>query len=225
MPSCKTCGSTLRFRALVNGLSLGLFKESLALPDFPTRPDIKGIGLSDADLYSKRLQHKVSYTNTFLHSPPRLDITDIDAAEFGELDFLIASDVFEHVTPPVGRAFRNARRLLRQGGVFVFSVPYVPGSTKEHFPELWDHRIESREGKLVLINRTVDGRLQEFHDLVFHGGPGTTLEMRLFGLDDLVQHFRDAGFSDPVVLSHGAPQFGIDFASEVCSIPMIAKAA
>ena len=103
----------------MNGLSLGLFKESLALPDFPTRPDIKGIGLSDADLYSKRLQHKVSYTNTFLHSPPRLDITDIDAAEFGELDFLIASDVFEHVTPPVGRAFRNARRLLRQGGVFL----------------------------------------------------------------------------------------------------------
>ena len=222
--SCRTCGSTLRFRAIVNGLSIGLFNQQIALPDFPLRREIKGIGLSDSQLYAERLARKFSYKNTFFHAPPQLDIADVEGAPFAELDFLIASDVFEHVRPPVADAFRNARRLLRRGGVFVFSVPYVPGSTKEHFPNLHEYFIERRQDHFVLSNRTVDGQLEQFESLVFHGGPGTTLEMRLFGFDDLVRHFKEAAFDPPTLLSHAAPQFGIDFTNEVCSIPMVARA-
>jgi SAM-dependent methyltransferase len=223
--SCTTCRSTLRFRAVINGLSIGLFGKQIALPDFPIRPDLKGVGLSDSDVYANGLKEKFTYTNTFLHTSPQLDITNIDVTPFRNADFVIASAVFEHVRPPVDIAFKNVRRLLKTGGVFVFSVPYVPGSTVEHFPDLHDYKIDSVDGGFVLTNRTVDGRRQEFRDLVFHGGPGATLEMRLFGLTDLVRHFQATGFDDPTVLSFNAAQFGIDFSGEVCSIPMIARAS
>jgi hypothetical protein len=214
----------LRFRTIVNGLSIGLFRRDLVLSDFPLRRDLRGVGLSDSELYAKVLSRKLSYTNTFLHAPPRLDITDIRGAPFTKLDFLIASDVFEHVRPPVSTAFDNARCLLRRGGVFVFSVPYAPGTTTEHFPDLFEYTVERREGKYILTNRTIDGRLQEFDNLVFHGGPGATLEMRSFGFEDLARHFNEAGFGPPTVLSHALPKFGIDYGGQVCSIPMIAFA-
>ena len=38
--------------------------------------------------------------------------------------------------------------------------------------------------------------VREHRDLVFHGGPGETLELRLFALADLVAHLEAAGFCD-----------------------------
>ena len=35
------------------------------------------------------------------------------------------------------------------------------------------------------MNWTADGRIETFDDLVFHGGPGSTLEMRVFSEDAL----------------------------------------
>jgi SAM-dependent methyltransferase len=214
----------LRFRTLISGLSVGLFDQTLALPDFPKRPDVCGIGLSDAQLYAGPLARKLSYINTFYHTDPLLDITDIGKVKYRDLDFLIASDVFEHVPPPISLAFENARRLLRSGGVLVFSVPHRPGQTKEHFPDLFDYSLERRGDGFVLLNKTVDGRHQEFDDLVFHGGPGATLEMRVFGYDDIVSNLERAGFGSISLLSDSIPQFGIDYTGEVCSIPMTARA-
>jgi hypothetical protein len=34
------------------------------------------------------------------------------------------------------------------------------------------------------------------NDLVFHGGPGATLEMRVFSETALIQHLKDAGFAN-----------------------------
>ncbi len=135
LPSCSVCGSNLRFRTIISGLSHGIFGKSIALPDFSERHDISGIGLSDAVIYAERLPAKLAYRNTFLHTEPFLDITDISSAEYKDLDFLISSDVFEHVAPPIDRAFRNVRRLLKQGGAFVFSVPFGLGKTTETLPK------------------------------------------------------------------------------------------
>ena len=41
----------------------------------------------------------------------------------------------------------------------------------------------SATARWTLTNRTLDGAVQTFTDLVFHGGPGSTLEMRLFSRD------------------------------------------
>ncbi len=223
-PSCANCGSNRRFRTVVHGLSLGLFGRSMAVTDFPVRRDIVGVGLSDALVYANPLAEKLSYTNTFYDTAPRLDITDPEWGSMRPLDFLIASDVFEHVAPPVEAAFRNARRLLKRGGTFVFSVPYGLGETTEHFPGLHEFRLEKDGERFVLVNRTVAGVVERHDDLVFHGGPGSTLEMRVFGLRHLYRLFRASGFTGPCLLDAQVPEFGIGHSDEVFSIPMLVKA-
>ena len=208
--SCHNCGSTVRMRAMIHTLSEELFGESLALPDFPLRKGIKGYGMSDWEGYARPLAEKLNYTNTFYHAEPHLDITDISPELEGSLNFLISTDVFEHVAPPVSLAFSNARSLLKEGGVFVFSVPYkLQGETIEHFPELFDYRIERRDSMPTLINKTRDGRHQEFQDLVFHGGPGETLEMRVFSQSSLRKELAQAGFTSIEFYARHYFEFGI----------------
>jgi SAM-dependent methyltransferase len=147
VPSCPSCGSTVRTRGIIHLLTTELFGKSIALPDLPQRPDIAGIGLSDSEGYASRLAKKLDYCNTFLLAEPRVDIAGVPPELSARYDFLIASDVFEHVAPPVSRAFVNARRLLKPGGVFVFSVPFsLAPDTAEHFPELHDYRLVHADG-------------------------------------------------------------------------------
>ncbi len=61
----------------------------------------------------------------------------------------------------------------------------------------------------MLINRTVDGRVQEFTDLVFHGGPGETLEMRLFSLPEMIGIMESAGFVDIRMIDWSEPHLGV----------------
>jgi SAM-dependent methyltransferase len=198
-------------RSIIHALSVGLFGKSLAIADFPAEPPQRGLGMSDWNVYAERLAEQLDYQNTFLHEEPVLDILQPDPSLFGTLDFLISTDVFEHVTPPVQPAFDNALRLLRPGGVFVFSVPYgLEGDTIEHFPALHDFRVEKEEGGgYILHNRTADGREERYQDLVFHGGPGQTLEMRVFSRDALLRHFEAAGFDAPYIHDEDVPEFGI----------------
>src|SRR2546425_3188199 len=95
--SCGTCRSIARWRAVIHVLSMELFGTALALPDFPDRPDIKGIGLSDWHGYATRLASKLGYENTYYDTEPRLDIASLDSFVERSCDFVIASDVFEHV--------------------------------------------------------------------------------------------------------------------------------
>jgi SAM-dependent methyltransferase len=186
----------VRWRSVIHALSTELFGTSMAIPDFPNRPDLVGVGLSDWNGYAVRLGEKLSYTNTYYHREPLLDISSVDSSKSGQYDFIIASDVFEHIAPPVSKAFDNARRLLKPGGVMIFTVPYIDGETVEHFPELHQYSIQKRQDQWVLLNKTCDGREQEFTEITFHGGPGTIIEMRRFGKDGLLRNIHDAGFGD-----------------------------
>jgi SAM-dependent methyltransferase len=204
---CWACGATLRYRAVAAVLMLRLFGKVEALASLPDRRHLKGVGMSDANCYAKRLAARLGYTNTFYHREPRLDITKPAPQWLGVHDFVITSDVFEHVAPPVQTAFDNLYALLKPGGVVVFSVPFsLESETREHYPDLhrFSIRRESKAG-WVLENVTVDGRREEFRELVFHGGPGSTLEMRLFSLAALQRHFAAAGFVDLRV--HDEPYF------------------
>lgn len=220
--SCEGCGSTVRMRGIVQALSVALFGESLPIEDFPYRKDIKGIGMSDWDPYAQRLEKKLSYTNTFYHKEPKLDVTNISEENIASLDFIISTDVYEHVCPPVQVAFDNTYKMLKPGGVFVFSVPYsLEESTIEHFPELHEWMLEKRE-KWTLLNKTKDGQLQEFSDLVFHGGEGETLEMRVFSEKNLIQHLRDAGFSSIEIMKEPCFMHGV-YWSCGWSLPILAR--
>jgi len=224
VPSCTRCGSTVRTRAIVHLLTTELFGRSMTIRELPRRRDIGGIGLSDSENYAKRLSDRLGYTNTFFHQEPMLDITAAPEDLTRRFDFIIASDVFEHIAPPVSRAFVNVRRLLKPHGVFIFSVPYsLEPETREHFPELNDYRLIEVDGSWRLENRTADGRTQVFTDLIFHGGPGCTLEMRLFSRSGLLREFTSAGFAGVRIADEAQPAHGIVW-PEPWSIPMVAYA-
>jgi SAM-dependent methyltransferase len=207
--SCPSCRSTVRMRGLVRVLSLELFGKNLMLADFPENKKLRGMGLSDWLGYAEALAQKLDYTNTFFDQEPRFDITEVDPAMAGTLDFLVSSDVFEHIAPPVSRAFDNAYKLLKPGGVLVLTVPYsLRAATDEHFPDLHDYEEAEEGGEKILKNVTRDGREQVFRDLVYHGGAGATLEMRVFCKDGLLRELDLAGFTqvrihDTPFMDHG----------------------
>jgi SAM-dependent methyltransferase len=207
---------------MVHVLTTVLFGRSLPLALLPHRPELRGIGMSDWNGYATALASKLDYLNTYYHREPRFDVTAPPPAA-ASFDFLISSDVFEHVAPPIERAFANVLKLLRPGGHLVFTVPYaLTGETMEHFPELHDYDLLDFRGTRILVNRTRDGRLQVFENLCFHGGEGDTLEMRLFARPALVRHLTAAGFTD--IRFWGEPYLahGIYWSSPL-SLPITAR--
>lgn len=223
--SCRHCRSSLRMRSLIYRLSKELFGRALPLPEFPVDKEIVGIGMSDWEGYARTLERCFAYTNTFYHQPPRLDITDVPEEMAGRADFLLSSDVFEHIPGfALERAFGNARRLLRDKGCFLFTVPFVKaGDTLEHFPRLHDFRIITTAGKRFLHNRTAEGEEEIFDDLVFHGGDGATLEMRIFAEADLLQRLAAAGFRSIEVCVDSVPEYGILWPMD-WAVPIVARA-
>jgi hypothetical protein len=205
--SCKGCGSCCRMRALIGVISTELFGENLLLEDFPVRPDIRGLGMTDWDGYANTLAERFSYQNTYYDQEPRLDISAVEIPmHFLANDFVISSEVFEHVVPPVSRAFENVAKMPKPGGLFVLTVPYTnKKETIEYFPDLYDFTLVKDHETFVLRNKTREGVIQEFRNLVFHGGPGSTLEMRAFSENSIIQHLRNAGFH--AIKIHREPDF------------------
>ena len=255
-PTCPGCQSTVRLRSVVHLLSTELFGQSLNLRDFPESKSVSGIGLSDWRGYAGGLAKAFSYVNTYhhkdrrglagrlakalaharhalLHGEARFEVTSPKGPV--PADFLIASEVFEHVPPPVGKAFIGAFDALKPGGLLVFTAPFDVHleQTIEHFPELHDYRVveqkaplawlrESRPRKWDLINLTDDGREQTFRDVRLHGGAGVTLEMRIFSLDDIMAHLAAAGFADVAVRSDDCPGRGVVWLNPN-STPIVAR--
>ena len=185
-----------------------LFGKSLVISDFPARPDLTGIGLSDWEGYAARLTAKLNYTNTYYHQEPLMDITNIGHVP-QEYDFLISTEVFEHICPPISVAFENARKLLKPGGFMIFTVPYIQGKTAEHFPDVRKFSVQQEGDAWTLIGTAADGTIKKFTNLTFHGGPGTVVEFRLFGQDDLLRDCNAAGFHDVRIHSETVLEFGI----------------
>jgi SAM-dependent methyltransferase len=223
-PGCAVCGSNVRLRGLLHALSCELFGMGLALPQFPRVKSLRGLGLSDAPPYADTLAARLDYRNTYFHREPRFDITQVPEGEWGRYDFVLASEVFEHTPPPAGLAFANAFRLLREGGVLVFTVPYsLEAATREHFPELGAHGLAEVGGRTVLVNRSARGEVQVFENLAFHVGfGGPSLEMREFSEDGLKAELAAAGFSEVRIYSRNFAPFGIVHA-EACSLPIAAR--
>ena len=180
----------------------------MPLTEFPRDRNIRGVGLSDWGKIAKPLSRRFDYANTFLNWKPRLDIMDLKSGADARYDFLVASEVLEHVPPPAQNAFNNIARLLKPNGFAVFSSPWKPdGDTVEHFPALFDSHIVKWGSTYVLLNRTKEGRLEAFENLTFHNGPGNTLEMRVFSIDGLRANCEAAGLE--MTLAEDHPDYGI----------------
>ena len=208
--SCLKCGSSKRLRTVAAALSLHLEGGVKILKGAKPNKSIIGFGLSDSILYSRQLSSLYAYQNTFYHRSPYLDITNLTECRYESADFVIASDVFEHIPQPIQVAFDNLYKLLKPGGICIFSVPYsFDVNTSEHFPDLFKYKIKKISGKRVLVNETSSGEVQRFDDLSFHGGRGATLELRLFSLPALLEHFNKAGFDQVSIFEQELPEFGI----------------
>lgn len=194
---CHFDGYNSRFRAIWHILSKRLYGKQYILNQIK-KSEIKGLGMSDG-LYSKDLESKYNYTNTFYHQSPYLDINNpIHVNNFSDLDYLISSDVFEHISifPSILQAFKNMRHMLKKNGILVFSVPFGYEEHIEHFPNLYDYKIEKKGDEYILHNKTFDDKLEIYDNLVFHGGPGETLEMRIFSKQSIENFLLESGFHD-----------------------------
>jgi SAM-dependent methyltransferase len=222
-PSCPSCGSNVRIRALMRALSLELFGTTLRLDEFPVLKSVRGLGLSDSESYADRLRQKFDYVNTYYHQEPRVDISELLREDRGAFDFVTSSEVFEHVSSPVESALEHVYRVLKPHGKLIMTVPYVPeGDTIEHFENLEDYTLTVLGGEPVLVGRTNTGELTASRSLLFHGGQGSTLEMRQFSATGLRNSLLAAGFCEIVFHADDWPEYGIRHA-ESWSLPLAAR--
>jgi SAM-dependent methyltransferase len=226
-PSCGSCGSTLRARALIGALSMELFGIQLSLADFPRVKSWRGLGTSDSREYAKRLAEVFDYRNTFYDREPRFDLGKLDpgdpSQQPNQYDFLLSSEVIEHIAPPINEAFRNAYSLLKPHGVLVFTVPYRLATPTEHFPDLHEYGLAEVGNRIVLVNRTLAGEIQVREDLSFHrSGSEKALEMRVFSEEMLRNALAEAGFSSVKVHAGNYRPFGI-VPVESWSLPITAR--
>lgn len=205
-------------------LSQELFGTALAVPEFPRIKCLRGVGMTDWPEYARRLGDKFEYRNTFYNREPRLDITNPPPEESEKYDFLISSEIFEHVMPPPIEAFRGAYRMLKPSGVLILTVPYsIEATMLEHYPDIHEFGFAQVGDGVVLVNRTRSGEMQVFEKPVFHGpGAGKALEMREFTEAELKRTLVEAGFSNARIYAEKYLPYGVVFA-ERWSLPVIAR--
>jgi len=206
----------------MNALSTELFGIPLSLLDFPRVKSWRGLGSSDSNQYADRLATVFDYRNTFYDRQPRLDWSD-PPEESSAYDFVLSSDVFEHVAPPLDKAFRNVYDMLKSNGVLVFTVPYEIEDSAEHFPDLHEYGMAEVGERHVLVNRTRGGETQIFENLNFHlSGSGESLEMRVYSEKTLRDSLAAAGFSSVKIHAGNYQPFGI-VTAESWSLPISAR--
>lgn len=220
---CHGCGCSTRMRGVIATLSRTLFQCEIPLPEFPVLKSLKGLGISDSPLYATGLERHFRYTNTHFHQQPYLDICNPPDTECGQYDFVICSEVVEHVPQPAGQAIEGLRRLLKPSGFLLLTVPYhlAPENT-EHFPPFRQQTLATLGGEPILIGIDAAGQFHVRNQLVFHGGPGSTLEHRQCSDAGIQALLRNHGFPEVVIDTAATPAFGVEYDSP-CSLPLIAS--
>jgi SAM-dependent methyltransferase len=198
LPSCSSCASTVRIREIAHHL-LFFAKE------------IKGakvVGLSDHVAIQQFIELlELSYVNTFFDVDPRLDISNPSKNWHNFADILISSDVMEHVMPPISKAFDGHYQVLRPGGKLILTTPYFHGrSFIEKYPHMRGYYVDEN---LNVIAQGEKYNSLKIADPVFHGGPGNTLEMRIFAPEIIREGLENAGFVDIVFNEEDVPMYGI----------------
>jgi hypothetical protein len=150
-----------------------------------------GVGISDDWRLARRVSQLFSYTNSYYHQYPLLDITNPPSEVREHFEFVCCSDVLEHVPPPVDVALEGLLSLLKPGGFAVLSVPCnSKDETSEYYPNLVSY--EMTNGVLNWVDRS--GSIHQDPSPEMHGGSGQTLAFRLWSRDDLIRRCQNVGF-------------------------------
>jgi hypothetical protein len=192
--NCFFCNATSRDRAMLLNIHWAFISKFIKNP----RHVPKIIGVSDGQLMEKILKklYGSNYANYHYHQDPLLDITQVPSDLYGSADIVSCTEVLEHVAPPVSLAFSGLRKILKEHGKLILSVPHSDSFGKhiEHFPEMTNTELLLGDNP-KLIGTLKEGEQTEFTDLVFHGGVGFTLEYRIFSYHSLREQLLDAGFT------------------------------
>ena len=210
---CTHCGSSGRSQSIAYALTHYVFRQEAALNNLDKQKRLKIVGLSDGPAYAKTLAKKCDYTNTYYHTEPFLDITKPSRKNLGAYDALISADVFEHVLAAPSHAFKGAYDILKPGGHLILTVPFINlGPHKEHYPGLVDYTSEERsDGTWVAHLVYPGGRQVTEENPCFHGGPGKTLEVRLFNRERIEEELAWAGFETVHIHVDNMPERGMNW--------------
>ena len=121
---------------------------------------------------------------------------------FADLDADSDPDLF------VGDQFVSNAYFLLNTDSGAQTSPDFECQTEEFFPDLYDYQIKEDNGVFVVENTRPDGTTSRYENLIFHGGPGTVLEMRKISKTDMISHLEKAGFVD-IEFCHNVEEYGI----------------
>jgi len=181
-------------RAALMTLMIGLKYPPAPLPGLTADWSRRGLGLSDVPPLVPALASRFSFTNTYYHQFPRLDIARPPDDLLGQIEFIVCSDVLEHVPPPLDAALAGLFACLEPGGFAVITVPVGGEATDEYYPGLTDVEVAtSPAGEVV---RWTDAAGIRHTDTApeMHGGAGLTLAFRSFSARDVRSRLLAAGF-------------------------------
>lgn len=209
-------GTWSRARAIAQALTLSFQLHPILGFNAPTK-SIKGLGISDDHRYANMLEYLFDYQNTHLHKPPFLDVMVLNSEKLEDkVDFIICSDVLEHVIGNWRIAINNLFQYINIGGVLILTVPWDEFSdeTLEHYPDCISYNVlkDSLEYTVEIITSRDISYIDETP--IFHGGPGNTLEMRVFSLKELIRELGSAGFREVSLQKLDSNKFGIGSQNE-----------
>ena len=188
---CHRCGATWRARAMVLGVLQSLGYSNTALKDAREDWSIRGLGTSDDIKIAKQLVNKFDYVNTYYHKGPKLDLTDVDPQWRESAQFVICSDVLEHVPPPTHSALEGLFSVVASGGAAIISIPYTTAdATIEFYPELERYEVQGNQ----VVWHDSNGVRHVDDSPEFHGGAGQTLAFRVWSLARFEEALLSAGF-------------------------------
>jgi SAM-dependent methyltransferase len=149
---CGQCGSNLRVRRLADVLLEHYADAARSLAALVEEPGFGGLRVAEVN--------SIGAAHAVLDRHPRLryseypgeDICALSYAD-GEFDLVLTSDTLEHV-PDWRQALRETRRVLRDGGRHVFTIPLVPSrrqtAARDSLPPQYHGR---GSGPLALLSR------------------------------------------------------------------------
>jgi SAM-dependent methyltransferase len=178
--TCNSCGSISRDRMLIWALG-DCLNEKGPLCDWKRNKNIRILEGSGVRAHPAYLRRAFNYTNTrYDQRRPRWSIGREKFADFQDLqypdncfDFVLASDVFEHIRDDE-KAFREVFRVLKPRGYLILQVPYTPA-----------------RNTLVRVKLEAD-REVFLMPPEYHGGK--TLVYRTYG-KDLLENLKGIGFA------------------------------
>lgn len=152
---CKKCNSSPRQRAMALEVLRALKINKTSIQACKMDKSREGLGASDWFGLAAELANCFTYTNSFYHKYPQLDLSAPPEIAIGQFEFCTCSDVLERVRPPVERAFAGLFSILKPGGAAIVSVPTTERVTGifEKYPNLHDFRTyEGNNGIHILEN-------------------------------------------------------------------------